>query len=76
MIGMFAILALVIGFLLLANEEHVGGSPEAMRAQVETQEAVRHYAASKRQDALAEVMPTPTYEAARWRSRLDSLEHD
>jgi hypothetical protein len=70
--GMFAILALFIGFLLLANAENMDTSREAARVQAETHEAARHHAAT----ALAEVLPTPTFEAARWRAWLDSLEHD
>jgi hypothetical protein len=51
--GMFAILALFIGFLLLANAENMDTSPEAARAQAETHEAARHHAATKRWAALA-----------------------
>jgi hypothetical protein len=74
--GMFAILALIIGFLLLANPDHVERSTEAVRAQAATHEAARRHAATKRRAALADVLPTPTFEAARWRAWLDSLEHD
>ena len=74
--GVFAILALFIGFLLLANAENMDTSPEAARAQTETHAAARHHAAKKRWAALAEVLPTPTFEAARWRAWQNNLEHD
>ena len=74
--GKFAILTLIIGFLLLANAENLDTSPEAARAQAETQEAARRHAATKRRAALAVVLLTPTFEAARWRAWLDGLEHD
>jgi hypothetical protein len=69
--GMFAILALIIGFLLVANPDHVDRSSEA-----KTHEAARRYAVTKKRAAQAEFLPRPTFEAARWRAWLDSLEHD
>ena len=66
--GVMAILTVVVGLLLLVSAKHAGILPESMFAKAEAREA------TQRQAGLDASSPGLTFEAARWRAFLDSLE--
>jgi hypothetical protein len=68
--GVLAVLALVVGLLLLGNAKHSGISPDRLCVKSETQQT------AKKQVSLdtPASSPGPTFEAARWYALLDSLE--
>jgi hypothetical protein len=68
MCGVMAILTVVVGLLLLVSAKHAGILPESMFAKAEAREA------TQRQAGLDASSPGLTFEAARWRAFLDSLE--
>ena len=65
--GVMAIIAVVVG-LLLVGAKHAGILPEGLIVKAEAREA------TERQAGLGASSPPLTFEAARWRAFLDSLE--
>ena len=65
--GAIAILV-VVGFLLLVSAKHAGILPEGLLVKAEAREA------TQRQAGLDAFSPGQSFEAARWRALLDSLE--
>ena len=66
--GVMAILAVVVGLLLLVGAKHAGILPDGLLVKAEAREA------TERQPGLGASSPGLTFEAARWRAFLDSLE--
>ena len=66
--GVVAILAVVVGLLLLVGAKHAGILPDGLVVKAEAREA------TERQAGLGASSPGLTFEAARWRAFLDSLE--
>ena len=65
--GVKAVVALVLGLLLVVSAKHAGILPEGLLLKAEAREAM------ERQAGLDASSPL-TFEAARWRAFLDSLE--
>jgi len=66
--GVMANIAVVVGLLLLVGAKHAGILPEGLIVKAEAREA------TERQAGLGASSPGLTFEAARWRAFLDSLE--
>ena len=66
--GVMANIAVVVGLLLLVGAKHAGILPEGLLVKAEAREA------TQRQAGLDASSPGQSFEAARWRALLDSLE--
>jgi hypothetical protein len=66
--GVMAILTVALGLLLLVSAKHAGILPEGLVVKAAAREA------TQRQAGLDASSPRLTFEAARWRAFLDSLE--
>jgi hypothetical protein len=68
--GVLAVLALVVGLLMLGNAKHPGISPDRLCVKGETQQTAKMHVSLDTPPSA----PGPTFEAARWYALLDSLE--
>ena len=66
--GAMAIPVVVVGLLLLVSAKHAGLLPDGLLVKAEAHEA------TERQAGLDASSPGLTFEAARWRALLESLE--